>query len=48
MGASIPDRIGSTPLLRIEKVTFDFLAMQVLGKAGWLNLLDGMIWLASC
>jgi S-sulfo-L-cysteine synthase (O-acetyl-L-serine-dependent) len=37
LGANLRDRIGNTPLLRIERVTGDLKDVQVLAKAEWNN-----------
>lgn len=36
-GTNILDRIGNTPLLRLETLTRDFRHVQILGKAEWYN-----------
>src|SRR5271165_2598375 len=37
LGQSVRERIGNTPLLRLDRVTFGLTAAQILGKAEWLN-----------
>jgi S-sulfo-L-cysteine synthase (O-acetyl-L-serine-dependent) len=37
LGLSLPERIGSTPLLRLEKIVRDFEGITLLGKAEWTN-----------
>jgi S-sulfo-L-cysteine synthase (O-acetyl-L-serine-dependent) len=37
LGSSILDRIGNTPLVRIEQLVRDFPGITVLGKAEWVN-----------
>lgn len=37
IGQSLLDRIGNTPLIRLDKITFDIPEVQILGKAEWLN-----------
>ena len=37
LGSSIPDRIGNTPLVRIEQLVRDFQGITVFGKAEWVN-----------
>jgi S-sulfo-L-cysteine synthase (O-acetyl-L-serine-dependent) len=37
LGQHTLDRIGNTPLLRLERVTRDLVGAEVLGKAEWLN-----------
>src|SRR5882724_7723834 len=31
------DRIGNTPLLRLERITRDLPGIEILGKAEWMN-----------
>lgn len=37
LGSGILDRIGNTPLVRLEKLTTDLPGVQILGKAEWAN-----------
>ena len=37
LGNSILDRIGNTPLLRLDELTRDLPGIQILGKAEWAN-----------
>ena len=37
LGLSALDRIGNTPLLRLERVTADLPNVEILGKAEWYN-----------
>jgi cysteine synthase B len=37
LGSGILDRIGNTPLVRLEKLTADLPGIQILGKAEWAN-----------
>jgi cysteine synthase B len=37
LGAALPDRIGSTPLVRLEKATRELEGIALLGKAEWTN-----------
>jgi cysteine synthase B len=37
LGQHTLDRIGNTPLLRLERVTRDLPGVEILGKAEWLN-----------
>jgi S-sulfo-L-cysteine synthase (O-acetyl-L-serine-dependent) len=37
IGIAPPDRIGSTPLLRLDKITRGLEGVSVLGKAEWVN-----------
>ena len=37
LGQNLLDRIGNTPLLRLERVTRDMPGIQFLGKAEWFN-----------
>jgi cysteine synthase B len=37
LGATLLDRIGNTPLLRLERITAHLSGVQVLGKAEWAN-----------
>ena len=37
LGQSLLERIGDTPLLRLEKIAHDLPGVQILGKAEWLN-----------
>src|SRR3954453_9898250 len=37
LGQSSLERIGNTPLLRLERITRDFPNLQLLGKAEWYN-----------
>jgi S-sulfo-L-cysteine synthase (O-acetyl-L-serine-dependent) len=37
LGLSLPERIGSTPLLRLERVVRDLDGITLLGKAEWAN-----------
>jgi cysteine synthase B len=37
LGVRNLDRIGNTPLIRLERITRDLPAVQILGKAEWLN-----------
>ena len=37
LGQTLLERIGNTPLLRLEKITGDLPGIQILGKAEWLN-----------
>jgi len=37
LGASILERIGNTPLVRLEHLTADLPGIQILGKAEWAN-----------
>jgi cysteine synthase B len=37
LGSSLPDRIGSTPLLRLEQVVRGLEGITLLGKAEWAN-----------
>ena len=36
-GHRLTDRIGNTPLLRIERIAADFPGVELLGKAEWYN-----------
>src|SRR5437016_4572818 len=37
LGQNLLDRIGNTPLLRLERVTEDMPGIELLGKAEWFN-----------
>ncbi len=37
LGSSIPDRIGNTPLVRIEQLVRDLQGITLFGKAEWVN-----------
>src|ERR1035441_10113887 len=37
LGSSLPDRIGSTPLLRLDQLVRDLEGITLLGKAEWAN-----------
>src|ERR1700722_2330734 len=37
LGTSILQRIGNTPLVRLEQLTADLPGIQILGKAEWAN-----------
>jgi cysteine synthase B len=37
LGSSILDRIGNTPLVRLDRITADLPGIQLLGKAEWAN-----------
>src|SRR6202162_2031687 len=37
LGHSLIERIGNTPLLRLDAVTSDLLGVALLGKAEWYN-----------
>jgi len=37
LGQRTLDRIGNTPLLRLERIASDFPGIEILGKAEWLN-----------
>ncbi len=37
LGIKSIDRIGKTPLLRLERIAQEFAAVEILGKAEWLN-----------
>src|SRR5579859_2367289 len=37
LGERLLDRIGNTPLLRMERITADLGSVQILGKAEWYN-----------
>ena len=37
LGVRSLDRIGNTPLLRLDRITRDLPSIQILGKAEWLN-----------
>ena len=37
LGMSMPDRIGSTPLLRLGKIASGLEGVAVLGKVEWTN-----------
>jgi cysteine synthase B len=37
LGLSVPDRIGSTPLLRLDRMTEEFEGITLLAKAEWTN-----------
>src|ERR1700744_3242506 len=37
LGTKILDRIGNTPLVRLERITAHLPGIQVLGKAEWVN-----------
>lgn len=37
LGSTILDRIGNTPLVRLEKLTAHLPGIQILGKAEWVN-----------
>lgn len=37
LGVSLLERIGNTPLLRLEKIAREFPGTQILGKAEWAN-----------
>jgi cysteine synthase B len=37
LGSTILERIGNTPLVRLEKLTADLPGVQILGKAEWTN-----------
>ena len=37
VGTSILERIGNTPLVRLDDVTRDLPGIQILGKAEWMN-----------
>ena len=37
LGSSLPERIGSTPLVRLEQVVRDLEGITLLGKAEWTN-----------
>ena len=36
-GTTLLDRIGNTPLVRLERLTADWPGIQILGKAEWTN-----------
>jgi cysteine synthase B len=36
-GATLLDRIGNTPLVRLERLTAELPGVQILGKAEWTN-----------
>lgn len=37
LGSTLLDRIGNTPLVRLESLTADMPGVQILGKAEWMN-----------
>jgi cysteine synthase B len=37
LGTALQDRIGNTPLVRLERLTADLPGIQILGKAEWVN-----------
>src|SRR5436305_15068681 len=37
LGIRSSERVGNTPLLRLERIAADFPNIQLLGKAEWLN-----------
>jgi cysteine synthase B len=37
LGSSLPDRIGNTPLVRLEQIARDLEGITLLGKAEWAN-----------
>src|SRR5438477_7499867 len=37
LGESLLQRIGNTPLLRLERLTLDLPGIELLGKAEWFN-----------
>jgi S-sulfo-L-cysteine synthase (O-acetyl-L-serine-dependent) len=37
LGSSLLERIGNTPLLRLERLTAELPGIQILGKAEWVN-----------
>ena len=37
LGSSILERIGNTPLVRLERITAHLPGIQILGKAEWVN-----------
>src|SRR5271154_5287029 len=37
LGTTILDRIGNTPLIRLERLTVNLPGIQILGKAEWAN-----------
>ena len=37
MGVHLLDRIGNTPLLRLDRISAEFSNVQILGKAEWFN-----------
>src|SRR5277367_148904 len=37
LGTGVLDRIGNTPLIRLERITAHLPGVQILGKAEWLN-----------
>src|SRR6202789_724163 len=37
LGTTLLDRIGNTPLVRLERLTADLPGVQILGKAEWTN-----------
>ena len=37
LGTTLLDRIGKTPLVRLERMTAHLLGIQILGKAEWVN-----------
>ncbi len=37
LGTTLPERVGNTPLLRLERLTEHLSGVQILGKAEWAN-----------
>ena len=37
LGTPLHERIGNTPLIRLERLTADLPGIQILGKAEWAN-----------
>jgi len=37
LGTPLQDRIGNTPLVRLESITAHLPGIQILGKAEWAN-----------
>jgi len=37
LGSTLIDRIGNTPLVRLDEITRELLGIQILGKAEWAN-----------
>jgi S-sulfo-L-cysteine synthase (O-acetyl-L-serine-dependent) len=37
LGATLADRIGNTPLMRLDKLTAELPGVTMLGKAEWMN-----------